>query len=139
MKITGSPQDDTLGCKSPKSNNSFNFIFNYCSSGVDIQYGVISIGSVLGFNLIVNSNFLSGGKSGNSYRNTCANSHTTRRFSNPSASPFSFITNISYSFHHLRILLYRCRKEINLKDTSWFLPTITVLCPKSSVKLKYFV
>jgi hypothetical protein len=62
------------------------------------------MGLVPGFNSIVKSNSRSGGKPGNSSGNTFANYCTTGRFSNPSASPFSFSSKIVYNLHPLRII-----------------------------------
>ena len=138
-QITSTPEGDTLGFISTKSNNSFNFIFNSYNSCIDILYGVLAISSVPGFNSIIKSISLLGGKHGNSYGNTSTHSHTTGRFSNPFSSPFSFRAKISYNWHPFCMLLCSCREEVNLKDTLWFLPTITVLCPKSSIKLNCFI
>jgi hypothetical protein len=76
-KIIGAPHGDTLGHIIPKSNKSFNCIFNSCNFGVDIRYGILAIGSVPGFKSMVNSNYISGGKPGNSLGNTLANSDNT--------------------------------------------------------------
>jgi hypothetical protein len=139
MKIIGAPQGDTLRRISPMSNNSFNFILNSSNSGIDFQYAVLSISSVPCFKLIANSNSLSGRKPGNSSRNTSANSHTTERFSNPSTSPFLFSTNIAYNLNPFPMIFCSGREDMNLKETPWFLPAITLLCPTSSIKPNHFV
>jgi hypothetical protein len=61
------------------------------------------------------------------------------KFSNPFVSPFLLSAKMVYNLHHLHILFYNCKEEINLKDTPCFLPTISLLCPKSSVKLNRFI
>jgi hypothetical protein len=88
---------------------------------------------------MIKSSSLSGGKTSSSSKNTFAKSNTTKRFYNLSASHFSFSDNMAYNLHPLHILFYNCREERNLKDTPQFLPTITLLCPKSSIKLNRFV
>jgi hypothetical protein len=55
-KITGAPNDYTLGHISPKSSNSFNFIVNSFNSSVDIRYGILTIDYVPGFKSIASSN-----------------------------------------------------------------------------------
>ena len=115
--VTGAHHNDTLGCISPRSINS-NCIFNSCNSGVDIWYCILAIGFVPGFKSMVNSNYISGGKPGNSLGNTLANSDNTWIFYNPSVSPFSLSVKITYNLHPLCILFVIVRK----KQTSMTLP-----------------
>ena len=61
-KITGAPHSDMLGHIILKSNNSFNFIFNSCTLGVDIRYDNLEIGHLPGFISILNFDSLFGGK-----------------------------------------------------------------------------
>ena len=129
-KIIGAPHGDTLGCISPKSNNSFNCIFNSCNLGVDIRYGVLEIGFVPSFRSIVNSNYLFEGKPGSSLGKTLENYDTTGNSSNISVSPFLLRDKMAYNLHPLCIFFFNCREVINLSETHWFFPIITLFCHK---------
>ena len=138
-KIVGTPHDDTLGCISPKSNNSFNCIFNSCNLGVDIRYGVLEIGFVPSFRSIANSNYLFKGKPGSSLGKTLENYDTTGKYSNIFVSPFLLRDKMAYILHPLCIFFFNCREVINLRDTPLFIPTITLLFHKSLIKINIFV
>jgi hypothetical protein len=79
---------------------------------------------------MVNSNSLYGCKPDSSLGKKYANSDTRGRFSNPFVSPSSLSAKMAYNLHHLHMLFCNCREEINLNDSPWFLPIITLLYPK---------
>jgi hypothetical protein len=70
MNMAGHPHGDELGLINPFSNKSCNCVFSSANSLGGIRYDLLEIGVVPGFNLIINSTFLSGGNPGKSSGNT---------------------------------------------------------------------
>jgi len=99
MKLTGALQGDTLRRISPRSNNSFSFTSNSFNSGINIRYLFLAIGSVPFFRTMINSILALGGPLRNSYGNHFHKILSTRRSSNPFATPLKFGAMYAYNLY----------------------------------------
>jgi hypothetical protein len=77
-KMVGQHHGEELSLINPFSNRSCSCVFNSANSLGCMQYDLLEIGVVPGFNSMTNSISLSGGNPGKSSRNTSRNSHATR-------------------------------------------------------------
>jgi hypothetical protein len=75
--MAGQPHGDELGWMNPFSSRSCNWVLSFANSFGGIQYDLLEIGAVPGFNSITNSTSLLGGNPGKSSGKTFRNSHTT--------------------------------------------------------------